>query len=104
MYKIGIIGREESVKCYKATGFEIFSAENTDGARAGLKKLSDESCAIIFITEDFAEALSEETDKFKDKPIPAIITVPSALGKTGYGMNALKAACERAVGMDILGK
>ena len=102
MYKIGIIGREESVKCYKATGFEIFAAENVEGARDGLKKLSSEGCAIIFITEDFAQSLCEETDKYKDTPIPAIITVPSALGKTGYGMQALKSACERAVGMDIL--
>lgn len=102
MYKIGIIGKEASVKCYKATGFEIFGAENVASAGAGLKKLIADGCAIIFITEDYAAALSEETDKYKDKPIPAIITLPSALGKTGYGMNALKTACERAVGMDIL--
>lgn len=102
MYKIGIIGRRESVLCYKATGFEIFAAENADAAKQGLKKLTDGGCAIIFITEDFAAQISEETDKYKDKPIPAVITVPSALGKTGYGMQALKTACERAVGMDIL--
>ena len=51
---------------------------------------------------DFAKELSYETDKYKNKPIPAIITVPSAICKTGYGMQTLKAACERAVGMDIL--
>lgn len=102
MYKIGIIGRDESVKCYRATGFEIFSAENTEVAGVGLKKLVAEGCAIIFITEEFAKELSEETDKYKDSPIPAVITVPGALGKTGYGMQALKSACERAIGMDIL--
>lgn len=102
MYKIGIIGRAESVTCYKATGFEVFTAENADAARAGLKALTEGQCAIIFITEDFAQELSEETDKYKDLPLPAIITLPSALGKTGYGMQSLKAACERAVGMDIL--
>lgn len=102
MYKIGIIGRTESVTCYKATGFEVFTAENAETARAGLKALTEGQCAIIFITEDFAGELSEDTDKYKDSPIPAIITLPSALGKTGYGMQSLKSACERAVGMDIL--
>ena len=102
MYKLGIIGREDGVKCYKATGFEVFTAENTAAARIGLKKLSEGSCAIIFITEDLARELSEETDKFKDKLVPAIITIPSSLGKTGYGMRLLKTAWERAVGMVIL--
>lgn len=102
MYKIGIVGKEESVKCYKATGFLVFGAENAEAASAGLKKLISDGCAIIFITEDYAAALSVETDKYKDKPVPAIITLPSALGRTGYGMNSLKTACERAVGMDIL--
>lgn len=102
MYKIGIIGRAESVTCYKATGFEVFTAENSDAARAGLKALAEGQCAIIFITEDFAGELAEDTDKYKGSPIPAIITLPSALGKTGYGMQSLKSACERAVGMDIL--
>ncbi len=102
MYKIGVIGTKESVMCFMATGFEIFTAENTDAAKAGLKKFTENNCAIIFITEDFAKELSYETDKYKNKPIPAIITVPSAICKTGYGMQTLKAACERAVGMDIL--
>ena len=102
MYKIGVIGTKESVLCFMATGFEVRIADNAQAALSHLKELANSDCAIIYITEDYASQLSEETDKYKDKSIPAIITVPGAKGRMGYGMDTLRKACERAVGMNIL--
>ena len=102
MNKIGVIGTRESVMCFMASGFEAYIAETPESALAGLKKLIGEDCAVIFLTEEYAAALSEETEKYKDDPIPAIITIPGASGRTGYGMETLRRACERAVGMDLL--
>lgn len=102
MYKIGVVGTRESVMCFMASGFETFIADTPESALAGLKKMIGENCAVIFITEEYAAALSEETEKYKDDPIPAIITIPGASGRTGYGMETLRRACERAVGMDLL--
>lgn len=103
MYKIGIIGERESVLGFMAIGFSVHEAP--DVTRAG--ELIDELAksgeyAIIFIVENYAEALSEKISKYKDVPMPAIITVPGASGSTGYGMDAIRNAALRAVGADIL--
>lgn len=102
MYKIGVIGRRESVMCFMASGFEVSAAESAEGALSALKKMVADNCAVIFLTEEFAPLLIEETDKYKDVPVPAVITIPSSAGRMGYGMETLRRACERAVGMDIL--
>jgi V/A-type H+-transporting ATPase subunit F len=37
-------------------------------------------------------------------PLPAVISLPGQGGSTGYGMNNIRSAVERAVGADILFK
>ena len=54
------------------------------------------------IEENLTRELGREIDKFKDVPTPAIILIPGREGSTGLGMNALRAAVERAVGTNIL--
>ncbi|MCQ2430580.1 MAG: V-type ATP synthase subunit F [Clostridia bacterium] len=105
MYKIGIIGERDSVMGFMAVGFAVHEAPDAASAGAILRALAkDESYAIIFITENYAEALEAEIAAYKDQPLPAIITIPGRSGSTGYGMAAVKSAVERAVGADILFK
>ncbi|MBQ9162557.1 MAG: V-type ATP synthase subunit F [Clostridia bacterium] len=104
MYKIGIIGERDSVLGFMAIGFSVHEAPDVDTAGELIDALAKSGeYAIIFIVENYAEALSEKINKYKDSPIPAIITVPGAGGATGYGMEAIRSAVERAVGADILG-
>lgn len=105
MYKIGIIGERDSVLGYMAIGFSVHEA--ADAAEAGriLHRLAqDESYAIIFIVENYAAEMEADIAAYRDKPLPAIVTLPGKDGSTGYGMAALKTAVERAVGADILFK
>ena len=46
--------------------------------------------------------LEEELVRYRDLPIPAIVSIPGQEGSSGYGMNNLRRAVERAVGTDIL--
>ena len=62
-----------------------------------------EDYAIIYIEENLATELSNEINKFKDSPTPAIILIPGREGSMGLGLSALTAAVERAVGTNILG-
>ena len=106
MLKIAVIGGRDTVMGFKALGLDCFPAE--DSAEAGkilrtLTRESDEEYAIIDIEETFAEQLKGEINKFKDSPSPAIILIPGREGSTGQGLQALKAAVERAVGTNILG-
>ncbi len=76
MYKIGVLGKKESVICFMSSGFEVCGAENKADALEGLKKLVGIGCAVIFITDEYAHDLSEECEKYKKEPLPAIITIP----------------------------
>ena len=103
MSKIGIIGDRDAVLGFMALGFsvhEISSAE--EGAKLLHSLVRSGEYGIIFITENYAKALEDETSKYKDLPLPAIVSIPGREGSTGYGMNHIKEAVERAVGADIL--
>ena len=91
---------------FKALGLDTFPAENAAEAGKTLRQLTRESedeYAIIYIEETFAQQLNNEIAKFKDSPSPAIILIPGREGSAGLGLQALKAAVERAVGTNILG-
>lgn len=105
MYKICIIGDRESVIGFMAIGFSVHEADDAESARMILRELAaDSENAIIYIIEDYAEAIADEIAKYKDMPLPAIIPIPGKSGSTGYGMANIKSAVERAVGTDILFK
>ena len=97
MYKIGIIGRRDAVQGFMALGFAVREADSVaDAAREVHTMAKSQEYGVIFITENFASELEEETAKYRDLPLPAIVSIP--------GMNNLRRAVERAVGADILFK
>lgn len=104
MNKIGVIGDRDSVLGFLAVGFDVRTADNRDEAVSHLHSLVKEGCAIIYITEELAAQMIEETDRYKDMTIPAIVLIPSKNGSTGLGMRNIKNSVERAVGADILFK
>ena len=105
MYKIGIIGERDSVMGFMAIGFAVHEAPDSETAAKILHTLAkDESYAIIFIVENYAKAIAEDIARYKDSPLPAVISIPGREGTDGSGMAAIKSAVERAVGADILFK
>ena len=54
------------------------------------------------VEENLAQYLEHEIARYKDVPSPAIILIPGREGPLGLGQSALKAAVEKAVGIDIL--
>jgi V/A-type H+-transporting ATPase subunit F len=64
--------------------------------------LAREGYAIIFITEQVAETVTETIDRYNDKPLPGIILIPSGEGSLGVGLARIRSNVERAVGMNIL--
>ena len=103
MYKIGMIGERDSVLGFMALGFSVHEAENVRAATAILHDLvHSEEYAVILITEDYAMQMEETLALYKDRPLPAIVSIPGREGSVGYGMNNIRQAVERAVGADIL--
>lgn len=105
MYKIGIIGRRDAVQGFMALGFSAHEADTAaDAARELHAMAKSQEYGVILLTEEFAADLEEETAKYRDLPLPAIVSIPGQGGSTGFGMNNLRRAVERAVGADILFK
>lgn len=103
MYKIGIIGDRDSVLGFMALGFKVFDVADGEEARTSLRgAIKSGEFAVIFITESIAMQIEDEIDKYKDMPLPAIVSVPGKDGSLGYGMENIREAALRAVGADIL--
>ena len=105
MYKIGILGSRDAVLGFMALGFAVHEVSDTEEAAKKLHTLvRSGEYAIIYLTEDYAIQLQDVCEQYKDLPLPAIISIPGQNGSTGFGMNSIRSAVERAVGADILFK
>jgi len=102
-YKIAIIGSLDAVTGFKAVGADAIAVKSKSEAEEKIREIYNQSeYAIIFITEDWVDQLSEFLSGLKPKALPAIVAVPSQAGSTGAGLANLKKIVEQAVGSDIL--
>lgn len=99
--KAAIIGDGNSITVFKAAGVDAFSATDEKSAREILRKIAKDY-KIIFLTEEFARPLSEFLKRFDEDAYPVVLSVPSKNGSSGYGVEALRGACERALGVNLL--
>lgn len=103
MYKIGIIGERDAVQGFMAIGFAVREAADSESAARQVQAMvKSGKFAVIYLTEQYAMLLEEQLTPYRDLPLPAIVSIPAPSGSTGYGMNHIRSAVERAVGADIL--
>jgi len=103
-YKIAVLGDRDSVLGFQALGLDTFSAETAEEAKSILHRLAKENYAVVYLTEQYAQHMAAELERYKDRLTPAIILIPGKEGSLGIGMANVKKAVERAVGVDILGE
>ena len=101
--KMAIVGSDESVLVFQAVGVKAFSAANPAQAKELLRKLKSEY-QIIFLTEEFFREADIFPERDAGEVYPIYLSVPSATGSDGAGLEALKRASERALGIDILSR
>ncbi len=99
--KTAIVGDGDSIMVFKAAGVATFPAEDEKKAREILRKIAKDY-QIIFLTENLAAPLTEFLKRFDEVAYPVIVGIPSKNGSDGYGVQVLKTAMERALGVDIL--
>lgn len=99
--RIAVIGDKDSVLAFKAVGMDVYPVEDVSEAERMVKILARDY-AVIFVTEEIAENAREVLDRYKSRPYPAIIPIPSNKGSNGFGMAGVKADVEKAIGADIL--
>lgn len=99
--KIAVIGDKDSVLAFRALGVDVFHVKNYFEGSETLKKLARDY-SVIFITEDIAETMPEILARYKARPYPAVIPIPSATGSNGFGLKGISQDVEKAIGADIL--
>ena len=97
---MAIVGGGDGIMVFKAAGVATFPAADEKKAREILRKIAKEY-QIIFLTEDLARPLTEFLKRFDEEPYPVVVSIPSG-NSEGYGMEVLKNAMDRALGVDIL--
>ena len=98
--KMAIIGDGDSILAFRAVGVDVFSVKDPEAAEETLKKLAKEY-KIIFITEDVAVKIDATIKKYLAEPYPIVVSVPGNAGSSGYGMECVKRAMDKALGVDI---
>lgn len=104
MYKVAVLGDNDSIYGFLALGFEVVPVNDTASAEKELKRLIDNNFAIIFITENFASAIKDKLSFYQNTTSVSIVPIPGVAGNTGIGLKNLKKCVERAVGSDIISK
>lgn len=99
--KMAIIGDGDSVMAFSAVGIDAYSVKDSEDAEKTLKKLV-KNYKIIFITDALAKEIDSQIKKYLSSPYPIIIPIPGKDGGNGYGMEGLKAAMDKALGVDVL--
>ena len=102
MYKIAVMGDRDSVLGFQALGMDVYPTQDRQQARQTLHRLAQEDYAIIYMTEQLAQEITGDIDRYKDELTPAVILIPGRQGSLGIGADALQQAVERAVGANIL--
>ena len=98
---MAIIGDGDSVVAFSAGGVAAYPVDSAEKAKETLKALA-KKYKIIFITDELAKQIDETINKYLAKTYPIILSVPSKSGSNGYGMEGLKKAMDKALGVDIL--
>ena len=102
MYKVAVLGEQDSIYGFAALGLDIFPASDRENAKKCFEQLCGGNYAVIFVTEKCAAMLSNEIAKYDEASVPAVIPIPGVSGNTGEGMARVKLAVEKAVGSDII--
>ncbi len=99
--RLAIVGDGDSITVFKAAGVATFPAESAEKAQTVLRRIAKDY-QVIFLTEEYARAIADFLKRFDEQPYPVILSIPSKNGSSGYGIEQMKSAMERALGVDIL--
>ena len=103
MPKIAVLGERDAILGFKALGVNVFPVKNVPEAEATLRKLAIQDYAAVFISERYAQDLTEQINEIeRSTPLyPSIVIIPGPGGSQGLGMTKIKNMVEKALGMAI---
>lgn len=98
---IAVVGDKDSVLAFKAIGLDVFPVDGEMQARDKVHALA-RNYSVIFVTEQVARDVESLIKRYKARPYPVIVPIPSAEGASGFGLQGIRNDVEKAIGTDIL--
>jgi V/A-type H+-transporting ATPase subunit F len=98
---IAIIGDPSSVLCFKAVGVTALPASTAKEVNEALEKVYREKYAVVFITEQLKELISDNMADLMAKSLISLVLIPGSKGSLGIGMSQLSEIVNKAVGINI---
>ncbi len=99
--KIAVVGDKDSVLVFRALGLDVFPVDDEEQARQTVHALA-RTHAVIFVTEQVAIWADMYLKRYKSRPYPVVVPIPSAGESMGLGAAGIKSNIEKAIGADIL--
>ena len=104
MLKIACSADVVSIVGVVSVGMHFFHVDEPSEAAPMLHNMAESGYEVIFITEALASGLENELERYRTRPLPAIVPIPGVKGNTGMGMKNVSRSVQKAVGSDILDK
>ena len=98
--RVAAVGDKDSVFAFKALGVDVFGVKDNEDAEKRIKELA-RTYSVIFVTENVATANAELIARYKARPYPAVIPIPTASGSNGFGMRGIDLCVEKALGRKL---
>lgn len=103
MNEVAVMGDLASIIAFRSLGFHVVPVtEGMDVKKSLSALIAEERFAVIYLTEDIAQACEAILHEMKDQYLPALIPIPQAFGSTDYGLHNVEASIRKAVGFDVL--
>lgn len=100
--KIAIIGKNDAFMGFRALGVEVIEPAEGRDIHTVLESLDPERYAVVFIIEQYAQAVIESISERNRRTKQAVIIIPSGHKRTGVAGERIRQLVRRAVGADIL--
>ncbi len=103
MSNIAIIGEREIIIGFSLVGFQLFPVTDSIEAKNALEKcINTSNFRIVFITDNIAQLMIEEIEKFQRTSKISICILPDRIKDSELSREILRKNVEKAVGTDIL--
>lgn len=100
--KIGVVGFKESIMVFKLMGFDVRYVEDEKKARIEIDQMAKEKYGVIYVSDVLLEKMNDVVEHYEGQLIPALISIPTHEGSTGYPNQKLQEYVEKAIGQNIL--
>ncbi len=102
MSNVAIIGEKEIIIGYSLIGLKLFPVIDGNEAKIALDKCIQDNFSLVFITDDIAQLIIEEIEKYQKISPTSICILPNRIKDSGLTLKLLKKNIEKAVGTDIM--